>query len=148
MQTETNAGGNDMAGKKQFNPIPQGRYTVALDSVKLEESKRISGCWFVKPTFKVQEGTHAGRLIFDSYIINHPTSAKAVEISEEKLGKMLNALGEEGGLGALEISGNDDYLNLNEYKGKPLVATVTVDVYEGKDGNVKTTNKIKGFSQR
>ena len=126
-------------GKKKYDPLVEGRYKVELDNLNLRQSENVEGCLMVEPTFKVVEGANAGRLIFERFIVSHPSSEKAVEIGKEKIDKFIKATGDSKGLGAI---GEDGFGNLLMYKGKQVVATVKIE--DGNNG-YSARNKITNF---
>lgn len=126
-------------GKKKYDPLAAGQYKVQLDNLNLRQSENVDGCLMVEPVFKVVEGDAAGRLIFERFIVAHPSSQKAVEIGKEKIDKFIKATGDSGGLEAI---GNDNFGGLLLYKNKPVVATVKIE--EGNNG-YSDRNKITNF---
>lgn len=137
MTTNTRTGTN--AGKKKYDPLAPGQYKVQLDNLNLRQSENVDGCLMVEPVFKVIEGDATGRLIFERFIVAHPTSQKAVEIGKEKVDKFIKATGDSSGLQAI---GSDNFGGLLLYKNKPVVATVKIE--EGR-GDYSDRNKITNF---
>lgn len=125
--------------KKTYEPLEAGQYKVKLDNLSMRQSENVEGCLMVEPVFQVTEGPSTGRLIFERYIVSHPSSEKAVEIGKEKIDKFIKATGDSGGL---ETIGNDNFGNLLLYKGKEVVATVKIEA--GNNG-YSDRNKITNF---
>jgi hypothetical protein len=141
---QTQGDANSLKGKP-FEPISPGNYVITLDRVMDREGKNVkpgmSGpAKYLDLSFKVAEGEHKGRLIFGTRFFYDNVSPKAVEISNEKANKLLNAMGVNGGLDAL----GSDLHAIEDYVGKEVVAKVDVEYPQG----FKARNIIKSFQRR
>jgi hypothetical protein len=63
------------AGDAAFTPVPVGVYDVYVDTAEATQSS--TGKDMIKVTFKVQNGPHEGRGIFNQFVIS-PDSANAL----------------------------------------------------------------------
>ena len=126
--------------KKVYEPIPEGTYTVKLTKSEEKATKSGNGS-YINATFEVVEGDHSGRLIFQKFLIDHP-SAKAVEIGKNQLNKFLGAVGVRNGLADLE----EDTTRLSEFTNKLVNAKVKIELPN--DPKYSAQNKITNFSMR
>lgn len=136
-------GGTDM--NKPFEPLSPGNYVVALDRVMDKSGKNTKPgnagpAKYIDLSFKVTEGEHKGRLIFNTRFFYDNVSPKAVQISNEQAGKLLAAMGVSGGIEALD----NDLHALEDYVGKEIVAKVDTEYPAG----FNARNVIKGFNRR
>lgn len=126
--------------KKVYDPIPEGTYTVKLTKSEERTTKKGDGA-YINATFEVVEGDHSGRLIFQKFLIDHP-SAKAVEIGKNQLSKFLSAVGVRNGLEGIDFDTN----RIGEYSNKLVNAKVKIDVPNNPQYSAQ--NKITNFSMR
>lgn len=147
MQIGANTGGN-LGAKKEFTPLTEGRYSVVLQKLEEKPTKKGNGA-YLDATFEVAEGDNKGRLIFERFMIDHP-SAKVVEIGKDRINKFLKAVGLPNGLADLEGDTN----RVAEFANKLVIANVKIEEgteYTDANGNVKLgkdRNKITSFSVR
>jgi hypothetical protein len=106
----------------------------------MDKSSKSSNARYLDLSFKVTEGEQKGRLIFGTRFFYDGVSPKAIEISQEKANKLLNAMGVNGGLDAL----GSDLHAIEDYVGKEVVAKVDVEYPQG----YKARNIIKSFQRR
>jgi len=124
--------------KKTYDPLPDGEYVVALNRVTEKQTKAGNGS-YIDTSFTVTEGDSAKRLLFHTFLINHP-SEKAQSIGREQLDKFLKSVGVNGGFESL---GNDS-MALEALVGKELLVNITIEANPG----YKDRNKIKKFIRR
>ena len=124
--------------KKKYDPLPEGRYLVALDRAEEVATKAGNGS-YVKSSFKVLDGDSKGRLVFHNFLINHPT-ARAAQIGREQITKMLKAMNVNGGFEAI----GQDASQLSEFFGQELILEVTVE----NDATYGANNKIKKWIRK
>ena len=123
---------------KTYEPLSPGNYVLELDSVTPRESKK--GSKYYEVTFKVAEGEHKNRLIFNTRYFYDGVSPKAIDISNEQANKLLKAMGINGGLSDI----GDDLGALNDHLGKSFVGRVDVEYPEG----YKARNIVKAYRRR
>ena len=126
-------------GKKVYNPLPNGNYTVTMDRVSEVPTKKGDGS-LVKASFKVADGDYKGRLVFTNFLINHP-SAQAAEIGRNQLSKCLKAMGVSQGFDGI---GNHTG-QLGAFLGREI--SVTIGLEEGNNG-YPDRNKITKWMAR
>lgn len=131
---------SNLGQKKTYEPIPEGTYTVKLTKSEERATKKGDGA-YINATFEVVEGDHSGRLIFQKFLIDHP-SAKAVEIGKNQLNKFLSSVGVRNGLSDLE----EDTTRINEFTNKLVNAKVKIELPN--DPKYKAQNKIVNYSMR
>ena len=124
--------------KKTYDPLPDGEYVVALNRVTEKQTKAGNGS-YIDTSFTVTEGESAKRLLFHTFLINHP-SEKAQSIGREQLDKFLKSVGVNGGFESL---GNDS-MALEALVGKELLVNIAIEANPG----YKDRNKIKKFIRR
>lgn len=122
MSIQNQATQADTGAKKVYNPLPDGDYIVKLDRVLEKPTKKGDGT-LVKANFRVENGEHEGRLIFEQFLINHP-NPKAAQIGKERISKMLKAFGVVNGF---EGIGNDAS-KLEGFIGQMLLVNVGLEV--------------------
>lgn len=61
-----------------FEVLPAGDYTLEIDNVEEQTSK--SGNQMLRITYKVAEGEHAGRLLFEYYVLTENALWKLQEL--------------------------------------------------------------------
>jgi len=124
--------------KKTYDPLPDGEYVVALNRVTEKQTKAGNGS-YIDTSFTVTEGESAKRLLFHTFLINHP-SEKAQSIGREQLDKFLKSVGVNGGFESL---GNDS-MALEALVGKELLVNIAIEANPG----YKDRNKIKKIIRR
>lgn len=112
-----------------FEPVPAGTYEVMAIDSNGQTTKAGNG-WMVVMKFEIQTGPYKGRLLWDRFVIKHP-SQDAVRINKERLGSLCRAVGK------ISI---DDSAELHF-----LPALARVVVREMQDGT--PANEIKGYSR-
>jgi len=121
--------------KKPFEPLPKGEYVITADRFEMRKAK--SGFDYLSVSFKVKEGEHKGRLLWENFSVNHPKVGKrAVEELEALVnccGRKLSSLG-----GTLE----DQLQNISSLSGKDLLADI--EIKEQREP-YKPKNVIKSF---
>ena len=134
----------DTGEKKVYAPLPDGEYLVTVDRVSEGPSKD-GLSYSIKASFKVPEGDHKGRLIFNNFLMNHQNRAKnyqdAVKAGKDNLDKMLKALGVSGGFAGV----GNDASQISEFIGKELIVSVTTQ--KGRNG-YPDTNKVTKWIRR
>ena len=128
----------NLAEKKVYLPLEEGTYTVKLTKSTEKPTKAGNGA-YIDATFEVVEGPSAGRLIFQKFLIDHP-SAKAVEIGKDQLSKFLKAVGIREGLEGVD----GDVNRINEFTNLLVNAKVKIE----KNEQYGDRNKITNFSMR
>lgn len=121
--------------KNDFEPLPNGNYTVLVDSSEEKLTKTGTGK-YVKTTLQVIGGSHAGRKIFNNFNIQNQNE-KAQQIGRSDFAKFLKAVN------------TPQLKNLEEVVGKTLVVTVATQKNKttGEDQNViKSFSSVKNFS--
>jgi hypothetical protein len=88
-------------GSPDFEPIPAGHYVATIAVAKASRLKSGRG-QAVLLTWKVQDETHDGRLIFDRAIVSHE-SEKAMKFGRQKLKDICDACGVTGPLTDLTV---------------------------------------------
>lgn len=124
--------------KKTYDPLPDGEYVVALNRVTEKQTKAGNGS-YIDTSFTVTEGDNAKRLLFHTFLINHPNE-KAQSIGREQLDRFLKSVGVNGGFESL---GNDS-MALEALVGKELLVNIAIEANPG----YKDRNKIKKFIRR
>tara|TARA_R110000824_G_scaffold67222_6_gene174080 strand:+ start:137 stop:535 length:399 start_codon:yes stop_codon:yes gene_type:complete len=125
--------------KKVYEPIPVGEYLAKVGRFTEKATKAGNGS-YVTGTFEILEGDHAGRLVFQNFMLSHP-NPKSVEIGNEQLSKFLKAVGQGGGFDAL----GNDVTALEEYTNRACV--ISVGIKEGTNG-YKDSNMISKWATR
>lgn len=125
--------------ENKFPPLPNESYTIKLNKAEIKQTKAGNGA-YLNATFEVVEGEHAGRLIFEKFMIEHP-SDKAVTVGKDRINKFLKSVGVQNGLNDL----NGDPARVSEYVNRLLVAKLGIE--EGTNG-YPDRNKITSFSMR
>lgn len=125
--------------KKVYLPIPKAAYTVKMTKCTEKATKAGNGA-YLDVTFEVVEGDHSKRLIFEKFMIDHP-SEKVVQIGEERLSKFLKAVGVRNGLAGLDGDTN----KVSEHLNKLVIGNVGIEAGTNGYGD---RNKITSFSMR
>lgn len=134
--------------KGEFKTLSDGDYLVRMTRVE-EVTTRKGDAQMVKATFQVVNGDDKNRLIFETFLVEHPKEI-VEKIGKERLSKFLQAVGVADGL---EGIGNDR-TQLENYTELPFIATVKTEEgneYTNKDGILvqgKDRNKIASFKSR
>lgn len=134
--------------KKEFTPLPDGDYKLAMEKFEEAETKNKKGV-LGKAEFRVVNGDFKDRRIWHNFMLEHKESEMAVKIGTEQINKYLQAVGVEGGL---EELGNDRSL-LEEYIGSSFTAAIKTDPpkeytdYQGATKTSKARNKIAAFKR-
>lgn len=141
------AGASELPVKKKYEPLNEGKYTVTLTRAEEKATKKGNGS-YIDATFEVKEGDSAGRLIFERFLIDHP-SAIAVDIGKKQLDRLLRASGLANGAEGI----NYDYTQLESIFNKLVVADVKIEpasayFKDGKEVMGNARNKITGFYVR
>jgi hypothetical protein len=87
-------------GTSAFAPLPPGRYAAAVDDISISVTKNGNG-QMVGVRWRIVEGAHEGRLVFDQILIVH-TSAEAQRIGRQRFRDMCFACGLSGKVTDLE----------------------------------------------
>ena len=117
-----------------FLPIPNGEYLVVADRFEEKESK--AGNTYINASFKVAEGEHKGRLLWDTFMVSGST--KAVEIGKKKADELCKASGRANGFKDL----HEDFSFLGSLNGRELIAKVGTQ--EAANGYA-AKNKVIGY---
>ena len=125
--------------KKVYEPIPAGEYLAKAGRFTEKATKAGNGS-YVTGTFEILEGDHAGRLVFQNFMLSHP-NPKSVEIGNEQLSKFLKSVGQGGGFDALgnDVTALEDYVN--------RACVISVGIKEGTNG-YKASNMISKWATR
>lgn len=116
-----------------FEPLPEGEYTVKVDSTELKATKNGTG-QFIKTAFVVLAPKFQGRKLFHNFnIINE--NSEAMRIGKQQL----KALMQSSGLTQEQINQFND---TDQLIG--LTCNVTVGIEKGQ-GNYGPQNRIKRF---
>ena len=87
-------------GTTAFAPLPSGRYAAEVEDVSISMTKNGNG-QMVGTRWRIVEGAHEGRLVFDNMLIVH-TSAEAQRIGRQRFRDMAFACGLTGKVTDLE----------------------------------------------
>jgi hypothetical protein len=117
-------------GPQDFGPIPAGEYHLKVLEAETRQTQNGKTKYTIKA--QVQNGAHAGRLIWDDLIVS-PESAGAMGFFFRKMGVL--------GLNKpfFEAQPSDDQIT-NALKDREFLGKVIVDNFGGKD-----RNKIDGY---
>lgn len=77
-----------------FEPLPMGRYHVAISDAQLRDTKREDGL-YLKVRFDVVEGAYTRRVVFENFNVENP-SPEARSIGRAQLMQLLRAIGVTG----------------------------------------------------
>ena len=125
--------------KKTYEPIPANSYTLKMTRCEEKATKKGDGA-YLNVTFEVVEGDHSNRLVFEKFMIDHP-SAKVVEIGRDRLNKFLRSVGVKNGLADL----NNDTNQVAGSLHKLVIGKVAIEA--GTNGYADR-NKITSFAMR
>ena len=112
-----------------FEPVPAGTYEVMAIDSNGQTTKAGNGRMVVVK-FEIQTGPCKGRLLWDRFVIEHP-SAEAVRINKERLSSLCRAVDKV----MIDDSAELHFL--------PVLARVVIGAMQ--DGT--PTNEIKGYSK-
>lgn len=115
---------NDVPEAGEFSPLPEGRYLCSVDNIEEDVTRDNDEMWKVK--FRVEEGPHKGRYLFDNMVF----SAKAM--SRVKL--ICSRLG-------IDVSGEVD-LQPNMLIGREVLIDVEIEKYTDRSNQLKERNSI------
>tara|TARA_Y100001937_G_scaffold73059_1_gene99349 strand:+ start:1618 stop:2097 length:480 start_codon:yes stop_codon:yes gene_type:complete len=119
---------NDSGG---FQPVPDGVYSVIIDSAEIKDTRRGDGK-YLSLAFRIVSMKNHGRLIFNNYNFINP-SEKAVQIARKEMKKLCKAVGI-----------NREITNINEFLNRELDLRVKVEEYEY-NGKTGRSNKIMEY---
>lgn len=88
---QLNFNAQDVAPQQSFDLIPAGWYTAVMVESELKPTKNGDGS-YLACQFKIQDGEHNGRTVFDNLNINNP-NPKTVEIAYSTLSSICHAVG-------------------------------------------------------
>ena len=134
--------------KGDFIPVPSGDYLVRMTNVEEVTTRKGDGK-MVKAAFQIVNGDHKNRLIFETFLVEHPKEI-VQKIGNERLSKYLEAVGVKGGLEGI----GHDRTRLEDYLELPFIASLKIEEgseYVAQDGSTKTSkdrNKISSFKSR
>ena len=123
----------------QFEPIPADDYVATVTEAEMRTTRRGDG-EYIKLTWQVQDGQHAGRLSWQNINWQNPNEA-AVAIGKKQLASICRAVG----LPASEIAN----FELGMILGKPCKVSVTIrDASNGysPSNEIKRIAKAEGAS--
>ena len=132
--------------KNDFQPLPAGEYMVRMNRItpkttsKGDPALSIGFQVIQKVGDSENESKSKNRLIFE-YLVTDHDNAKVVEITNEKIDKLLKAVGEPKGLAGIEY----DLTRLSQFLEVPFIAKVKIE--QGTNG-YKDSNKITSFKKR
>ena len=114
-----------------FQPVPEGEYSVVIDSAEIKETRKGDGRYLAL-AFRIVSMKSHGRLIFNNYNFVNPNE-KAVQIARKEMKKLCLAVGI-----------NREITDINEFINRELNIKVKVDEYEY-NGETKKSNKITHY---
>jgi hypothetical protein len=131
--------------KKEYELLPEGDYTVALEKFEEKQTKKkleglVDKGSYISTQFNILAGPHEGRKLFHNFNIQN-MSPKAQSIAIEQLNKLVERAGIQGGFEGLD----NDTDGLNKIVGQPVVVRVKVE--SGTNG-YKDRNKISSFLKK
>lgn len=109
---------------QDYSPIPAGKYLCAVENV--EEAQTQNGDEMWKLRFRVADGKHTGRMIFDNMVFSE-AALKRVKLICSRLG--------------LDVSKELD-LTPAAIKGRACLLTVDIEDYEDSEGKTKKRNVV------
>jgi hypothetical protein len=138
--------------KDGFDPLPEGKYTVLIDNVEVQDANP-------NVRFTVTGDKYANRKLFFRFRFAN-NSEKGTAFMWKKLAELLGTQGyadlqqfpEYGQMGFKDFSALGALTTPNEVARaiasckKPLEVVVEHDTYENKAGNTVTTDKIAWFN--
>ena len=113
------------AGDSNFDPLPVGDYDVEISKAETKQSQ--SGKTMYAVQFKVLNGPHAGRLVFNQFVIS-PESPGALNFFFQHM----RALGLDAGF--FQQSPSDDQIT-TALLGRRARITVAMKTYNGSERN-------------
>ena len=117
----------------ETGPVPDGWYVAALTEIDVEQKN-----WglLAKVRFKVLEGDHTGRLIFDNMTLTHNTSAQAHDIGQGRLKAWCDAIGIPANLTSADpLLGKTVLVKVKVEQGSSYQDKRTGETREGKPQN-------------
>jgi len=109
---------------QDFTPVPEGEYLCELAHVDEQNTQYGDEMWRLR--WKIIDGEHAGRYIFDNLIFSDAAMSR-VKLVCKRLG--------------LDVSGEAD-LTPDKLMDKPVFITVTIVQYTDNEGKVKDRNNV------
>jgi len=129
---------------KDFKLVEEGDYNLTIAKVEIKPSKNVKGCNMANIKFAVDGGEFDKFVIYQNFIVKHPTSDKAVEFGTTSLDKLLKAVGHEGYAGIL--TDDDGILGLPlELDGKSISGRVYVK--ESNNPKYRDQNQVTKFTR-
>ena len=126
-----NFNANDVDPSLGFDPVPAGKYLVAITESEFKATKNGSG-QYLQLCFEVVEGEFKGRKLWERLSLEN-ANATAAAIARSKLSAICHAIG--------VMTPNDSV----ELHGLPLCATV---VQKPRTDNGQPANEITKFEKR
>lgn len=117
-----------VAPRGDLDPIPQGKYIVAIIESEWAATKKGDG-HMVKLTLEVLEGEYKGRRVWDNLNLANPNQ-QAVEIAQRTLSSICHACG------VLRVKDTSELHNI------PMLAKVVVKQEPG----YEPRNEVKGYA--
>jgi len=62
----------DESELKSFDPLPDGEYICMVKKCELKGSQNTAGCKYFSTQYEVVKGPKAGRMIFSTFVTEHP----------------------------------------------------------------------------
>ena len=130
----------------EFKNLADGEYLVRMNRITKKTTKKGDPMLSVgyqvikKVGDEENESKSKNRLIFENFITDH-SNPKVLEITQDRLGSYLKAVGVENGIEGID----HDYSKLWDFTDLPFKAKVGIQ--KGNNG-YKDTNKILAFSKR
>lgn len=121
---------NEVEPNAGFEPVPAGKYVVAITGSEMKPTKNGSGS-YLELEFTILEGEYKDRKVWDRLCLNHP-NAQAVTIAKGNLSAICRAI---------NIMQPQDSIELHNI---PL--QITVKLKRMDDGDF--TNEVKGYGAR
>lgn len=115
-----------------YEAIPPGRYNLMIIDSDMVPTKKGDG-HYLKLTFKILEGNHAGRLLWSNLNLDNPNT-KAVEIAQRELSAICRAIDLKGGV-------EEDTEELHNI---PLSAQVKI---RPEQNGYPASNTVSGFKE-
>ncbi len=115
----------------QFEPLPEGKYIVAIESSEEKKTKSGTGS-YIQLVFSIIDGKGKGRKLFHNLNLDNPNDT-AVRIAQQQLALICTAVGKK------------KIKDTNELHNKPLVITVECENRTDKGHEGEIQNRIKKF---
>lgn len=119
----------NVAPAKAFEPLPDGWYAMIIDETEVCQSKKNQANSYLKVRFKVQGGTHNGRVIFENLNLWNANQI-AVDIAEKSMSAICHSTG------VIQVN------NSEQLHGIPMAVKLKLSPAQG---IYDPSNDIKGY---